>query len=262
MGFVKTKEELERYYNLRVRKFWDAKMLGVAFETKPEIVQRLLPPPLEPAEAPQGLIFIAEYPKTNLGPGYFESALFLRCQYQGEQGTYCLSMPIDSEEDRMHNGRDIFGFPKKMAKIYLERNNSEVHGWVERKGIRFLEIKANLTQSVPPQLPRLGPSFLFKAMPRIDLKPGFDGPVFLCKQRTELELKSLEIGTAEVNFQQSWADPWYEIEITKILVAYYLTSDNTMLPGEIICEVDGEAFLPYYFKMLDFLPPDWQVSES
>ncbi len=261
MGFVKTKEELERYYKLRMRKFWDAKMLGVVFETKPEIVQKLLPPPLEPADAPQGLIFIAEYPKTNLGPGYYESALFLRCQYQGEQGTYCLSMPIDSEEDRMHNGRDIFGFPKKMAKIHLERNGSEVWGWVERKGIKFVEIKAKLTQSLPPNLPPLGPTFLFKAMPKIDLTPGFDGPVLLCKQRTELNLKSLEIGTSDVIIRKSEADPWYEVEITKVLFTYYLVSDNTMLPGKVISEVNPEAFLPYYFKMLDFLPENWELTE-
>ena len=110
MGFVKTKEELDNYYSLGVRKFIGAKMLGVLIEVKPEIVARLLPPPLTPAAASTGLIFIAEYPETNLGPGYREAALFLTCNYQKEQGSYCLSMPIDSEESRLYNGRDIFGF--------------------------------------------------------------------------------------------------------------------------------------------------------
>lgn len=197
------------------------------------------------------MIFIANYPETNLGPGYRESALFLRCKYQGEAGSYCLSMPIDSEEDRMHNGRDIFGFPKKMAKIHLEKNGAEVLGWVERKGIRFVEIKASLTGKLP-EMPKLGPTFLFKAMPRIDLKPGFDGPVFLCKQQTDIEFKSLEIGSARINFQQSSSDPWAEIEITKIIIAFYLVSDNTMQPGKVLAEVDPNAYLPYYFKMLNF----------
>jgi acetoacetate decarboxylase len=251
MGFVKSKEELDKYYGIGVRKFFNAQMLGAMFETGPEIVKRLLPPPLEPADTPGGLMFIARYPETNLGPGYREAALFLRCKYQGEPGSYCLGMPIDSEEDRMHNGRDIFGFPKKMAKIQLEKNGPEVHGWVERRGIRFVAIKASLTGKLP-EMPKLGPTFLFKASPRIDLSPGFDGPVLLCRHQTDIEMKSLEIGSAQINLQESWSDPWAEIEITKIVIAFYLISDNTMQPGKVLTEVDGNAYLPYYFKMLDF----------
>jgi acetoacetate decarboxylase len=101
-------------------------------------------------------MFIAEYPETNLGPGYREAALFLRCQHEGEDGSYCLSMPIMSEEARLYNGRDIFGFPKKMAAIHLERKGGEAEGWVERHGVRFVEIKAQLTGSLP-QLPAAGP---------------------------------------------------------------------------------------------------------
>ena len=41
MGFAKTREELERYYNIGLRKFFGAKMLGVMLETEPEIVARL-----------------------------------------------------------------------------------------------------------------------------------------------------------------------------------------------------------------------------
>lgn len=249
MGFVKTKEELDRYYKLSHRKFYDANMLGVLFETKPEIVQRLLPPPLEPTDQPGGMIFIAHYPKTNLGPGYFESALFLRCQYDGEAGSYCLSMPIDSEP-RMHNGRNIYGFPKKIAEIHLEKEGQRVEGWVERAGVRFVEITAELTGTLP-ELPELGCMFLFKAMPRADLQPGFDGPVFLVRQKTDIQMKALEIGTAEVVLRESEVDPWAEVEISNILAAFYLVSDNTMQPGKILAEVDPEAFLPYYYKMTD-----------
>jgi acetoacetate decarboxylase len=251
MGFVKTKEELEKFYNIGVRNFIGAQMLGAMIETKPETVKRLLPPPLQPADTPGGLVFIARYPETNLGPGYREAALFLKCSFRGEAGSYCLSMPIDSQEDRMHNGRDIFGFPKKTAKISIEKNGPEVTGWVERNGIRFAEIKAKLSGKLP-EMPKLGPTFLFKAMPRIDLKPGFDGPVFLCRHQTDIVCKSLEIGSAQINFHDSWSDPWAEIEITKTIIAFYMISDNTMLPGKVLTEVDPDAYLPYYFKMVDF----------
>lgn len=251
MGFCKTDQELAAYYGLGVRKFFGARMLGVVFQTSQKIVERLLPPPLEPAEAPTGMMFIARYPETNLGPGYREAALFLTCRYEGEQGNYCLSMPIDSEESRIYNGRDIFGFPKKAASIHLEEDGDVVSGRVERKGVRFVEIEANLAGSMPA-LPPTGPNFLFKAMPRIDLQPGFDGPVLLCRHQTDIQMKELRIGSAEVTLRDSAADPWSEIEPLDVVVAYHLTSDNTMLPGSVLREVDGEAFLPHYFKMTDF----------
>jgi len=251
MGFVKTAKELDRYYQLGERKFIGARMLGVMIEVQPEISSRLIPPPLEPAETPGGLIFIAEYPETNLGPGYREAALFLNCRYKDEAGSYCLSMPIESEDSRLHNGRDIFGLPKKMARIQLEKEGRTVHGWVERRGIRFVEISVKLTDSLPG-LPEMGPTFLFKASPRIDLTPGFDGPVFLCRQKTDISMKHLEIGGADIRLNASAADPWSELEPVKALLGFYLVSDNTMLPGKVLAEVDPETYLPYYFKMTDF----------
>ena len=45
MGFVKTFDELVKIYRETID-FYDAEMLTVIWETKPEIVRRLLPPPL------------------------------------------------------------------------------------------------------------------------------------------------------------------------------------------------------------------------
>lgn len=249
MGFTKTQEELDAYYGLAIRKFYGARMLGVMFETGAEIVERLLPPPLEPPDSPGGLMFIADYPETNLGPGYHEGALFIRCKYRGEAGSYCLSMPID-DEPRMHNGRDIYGFPKKLASIQVARDGADVSGWIERAGVRFVEVKTTLTGELP-ELPPMGAIFLFKAMPRADLKPGFDGPVLLVRQKTDIEMKSLEIGAAQVTLTPSEADPWAEIEVTGAPLAFYLVSDNTMQPGAVLEEVDPDSFLPYYYKMTD-----------
>lgn len=254
MGFVKTREELDRYYRLGVRTFWDATMMGVLFNAEPDRIAPLLPLPLEQADDPGGLIFIAEYPKTNLGPGYREAALFLRCKYRGEVGSTCLSMPVTNEA-RMHNGRDVFGFPKKLAVIYLERAGGRVLGWVEREGVRFVEIEADLQAEIPG-LPQTGPTFLFKAMPRIDLTPGFDGPVLLASQKTEIRAKRVEVGSGRLTLRPSEFDPWVDIGDVKVTAAFHLTGDVTMLPGRILAEVDPETFLPHYFKMTDFYAGD------
>ncbi len=194
-------------------------------------------------------MFIAEYPTTNLGPGYREAALFLRCRFQGEDGSYCLSMPID-DETRMVNGRDIFGLPKKMATIGIDRAGSQVTGWVERKGVRFVELSVNLTDELPA-VPPAGPSYVFKASPRIDLRPGFDGPVLLCSHVTEVELVRGEMGGGTLALHPSPYDPWSVLGDLEVSFAFAIESNNTMLPGKVLAEVDGEEFLPHYHKMTD-----------
>jgi len=251
MGFVKTKDELERYYALKVRDFPDAKMLGVMFAAGDEATRALLPAPLEQADMPGGLIFIAEYGATNLGPGYREAALFLRCKYRGQPGSYCLSMPIDSEPNRLYNGRDIYGFPKKEAKIHFETGEKSARGWVERHGIRFVEIEMTKSGTLP-EMPPTGPTYLFKASPRIDLEPGFDGPVYLAEQRTEVRPNVISIGTAKLVLRPSDSDPWFEFQDARVLMAFCIESHNRMLPGKILAEVEPTSFLPHYFKMTDF----------
>jgi acetoacetate decarboxylase len=61
MGFVKTFEQIMA--NTRATAdFHDAQMLVVYWETKPEIIARLLPPPLQPTTHPIALAFVADYP--------------------------------------------------------------------------------------------------------------------------------------------------------------------------------------------------------
>jgi acetoacetate decarboxylase len=251
MGFVKTEQELSRYYALKVRDFPQAMMMGVMFSADPDLTRACLPPPLEQADMPGGLMFIAEYGETNLGPGYREAALFLRCKYEGQPGSYCLSMPIDSDPNRLYNGRDIFGFPKKEASIRFEHDAKHALGSVERRGVRFVEIEISLEGSLP-QLPPMGPTYLFKASPRIDLEPGFDGPVLLASQQTEIDARSVAIGSATVRFQPSEADPWSEFESLTPLMGFVIESSNRVLPGRVLTTVDPDAFLPHYFKMTDF----------
>ena len=91
---------------------YDAQTITVVYETKPEIVERLLPPPLEPFDTPIVRVYIANFPSTNFNITYKEGAMFLVCKYKGEIGVYTLSMPVDNDI-AMVLGRDIFGYPKK-----------------------------------------------------------------------------------------------------------------------------------------------------
>ncbi|NVM30729.1 MAG: acetoacetate decarboxylase family protein [Candidatus Helarchaeota archaeon] len=256
---IKTKKE-----ELKNSVFKGAEMMTVLWETKPEIIERILPPPLKPAERPICIAFIANYPSTNQGQPYHESDLFLRVKFNDEYGNYHLAMHV-TDDRAMIGGREICGFPKKMAHIKLERKDTDVKAWSERLGTRNIEINAKLTGKfnssetpdllkqfkILPTRKRGAVSYNFKYFPSPD-KTGFDYPPRLVRQETLIRPQSMEMGEVEITLNSSVHDPWGELEIVNVLGALYLKTNNTMLPGEVVAEVDPKEFLPYSFIKLDW----------
>jgi acetoacetate decarboxylase len=113
MGFVRTRDELRATARGKtgLYEFYDAEMLVVMWETNPEAIKRLVPPPLKPTDRPLVTAFVAHYPKTNFGPFYYEGALFVRAQFADIAGNYCLAMPVTGDI-AMAVGREEFGYPK------------------------------------------------------------------------------------------------------------------------------------------------------
>ena len=107
MSFVKTYEEILGNSPAN-GDFYDAEMLTVVWETAPEAIEKLLPPPLKPAQKPVVLAFVANYPSTNFSVPYFESALLIRASFEGTEGFYCLAMPVTNDM-AMAGGREIWG---------------------------------------------------------------------------------------------------------------------------------------------------------
>ena len=264
MGFVKSKQELKGSARGKggLYEFYDAEMLAVMWETKPEIVKRLLPPPLKPTKRPLVTAFIAHYPKTNFGPFYYEGALFLRAQFDGIAGNYCLAMPVTGDL-AMAGGREEFGYPKKMADIQFKRSKHSIRGRIERHGIQFFEVQAKLTGKTNTeefQSIILGETteegavaYNFKHFPAPD-ELGFDYKPRLVRERTIFRPNVVEWAEVEVFLAHSEHDPWAEVEIVRLLGGAYTVGHNTMLRGEVVAEVDPVAFEPYAYLKWDYWP--------
>jgi acetoacetate decarboxylase len=259
MGFIKNLDEISEKYK-KNGEFYDAEVLTVYFETKQEVVKKLLPPPLQPSALPIGAVFVANYPKTNFGVAYLESAIFLLAQYNGEEGVYCLAMPV-TNDIALILGREVFGYPKKMATIKFEREGKDIRGWTERHGIRFFEVKANLSgkfndtaaQELITESMKSEPDVVvynFKYFPAPE-REGFDYNPRLIKEVVKRNPKSMEMGEAELILRPSEHDPWRDVEIVKVYGAVYTVGDNTMLPGSVVAEIDQAEFMPYAFMKVD-----------
>jgi len=265
MGFLKTQQELAQLAAIDMANFYDAEMLIVYWETKPEIVSRLLPPPLKPFARPLVMAFIANYPRTNFGPGYYEGALFLRSTFNGQPGNYCLSMPVTGDMG-MALGREKYGFPKKMAEISLQRNGDYVEGSMSRNGVCFFAASAHLNdmpneadfsdrvaEATAPD-PECAVSYNFKQFLSPDGRgfSGFDYHPRLVRSETILRSRETHFGTATVRLTPSASDPWSEVEIVRLLGAVYTVGNNTLGNTKAIAKVNAQTFVPYAYIRWDW----------
>jgi acetoacetate decarboxylase len=253
------------YLEDRIADYHDAETLSVFWLTTPEAVAELLPPPLEPLEAPLAVAFLARYPEVSFGTPYMAGALVLMCRYQGEFGSYILSMPEDDDYP-VFLGREILGFPKKMGVLGLTREGTTMHGIVDRRGVRLCEIEATLDgEPNDPEaieilsqfyeMPEEGATtlpandlvtFLFKYQYGAAVENTFEDPVRLVRQVTVSRAHSMEAGSMSVVLQGSPSDScWGRVPVVRPLGALYTVSHNTMQPGEVVADVDFASFEPY-----------------
>jgi acetoacetate decarboxylase len=160
-------------------------------------------------------------------------------------------------------GREVFGYPKKMAEIGFEREGDDIRGWTERHGTRFFEVKARLNgkfndvgvQQMMADEIESNPDvtvYNFKYFPAPE-REGFDYNPRLVKEVVKRKNKSVEMGEAELILQPSEHDPWIDVEIVRVYGAIYTVGDNTMLPGSVVAEADQAEFTPFAFMKIDAL---------
>ena len=253
MGLVRTREELDR----RVKSLAlgavvnDASMLVAVFRTDPEVVRRVLPPPLEPAGLPTGSAYVAEFRDTNYRPPYREAAVFLSAQYQGEPGNYCLSMPLTNDA-AMFIGRERGGYPKKIAdSIRLDVEGDVVTGTCVRRGVELLRLRLEREGPFGGEFPSTA-QYLIKAFRSVTNR-GFEWPPLLVRLRPEIDWGAPQSGPAEVTFGVSEHDPIHEIPVKEVLLAGYSPQIKMRTPaGEVLTKIDSEALMPYYWAREDW----------
>lgn len=263
MGFVKSDRELATYYARDAFTFYDAEMVWAVWETTPSIVARLLPPPLKPATKPLALALVANYPRTDFGITYRETAIAVQAEFGGVEGSYILGMHV-TNDIALIGGREIWGYPKKMADIAFYREGPSAGGWGERRGVRYLSVKADLTGKLnapdapeafmeifgPPQPTGVSFDYNFKYFPSADWQ-GYDYPPRLVRGENAFQVQAMELGEATVTLKPSEYDPWSDVEIVRVLGAVYLKGTLAMRKGAVVAEADQEAFRPYGLANLD-----------
>lgn len=248
MRLVRTPEDMRDLQAvLEAPQFLDGRYFTVWFETDPEALRALLPPPLEPTDRAVGNAWVGEVRASNCVGGFLGAALYLRARYKDIVGSYCLHMPMSTAE-AITFGRELYGEPKKLAGISFERRGEQVQGSVERHGIRYMRFQGRLTGEGPAGR-RETSIFHFKYQPRPDGR-GFDHPPVLVHVKAEFDIKRAEEGSGELVLADSPHDPVADLPVLRVTGAMY-TEGDIYTRGEILCEADPQAFLPYAFAKMD-----------
>ena len=248
MRFVKTPDEVRSIQAIYARpQFMATRSLTVIFETTPEAVRALLPPPLEPAPEPLGVAWIGDIGDSNCVGPFRGAALYLRARYGDLVGDYCLTMPMSTAE-AVTFGRELYGEPKKLAQIAFESQGEHVWGSVTRYDIRYMSLRGRMEGAGPTGRLQTS-SFHFKYLPRPD-GSGFDHPPLLVHISTEINVQAAQRGRGELVFRESPHDPVADVPVTQVVGAIY-TEGVSYTSGKLLCEVDPDAFLPYAFGKMD-----------
>ncbi len=123
--------------------FEGARLLLIDVAVSWEAAARLLPPPLSLSRPAVATFFFADYPKTAFGSVYQEAGLMLRGRDDGGDFVHCPWIVVD-DSTGMILGRELFGFPKRMAEVDFEITDRAATGVVHRRGAELLRIEARL----------------------------------------------------------------------------------------------------------------------
>ncbi|MFH8770871.1 MULTISPECIES: acetoacetate decarboxylase family protein [unclassified Streptomyces] len=234
-----------RTASARLPDIWSTGVVAV-WETDPDAVAAVLPPPLKPTGSPLVRVSISkvDLPGYPLGAGSFAVAAA-----HGEvEGWYPLVMPM-TRERALTGGREVFGEPKKLGEVTVERDGLVVRAALARHGIAFVEVRGAVSGELPLPEPSRKTDFYFKFLPAVD-GAGFDGdPVLVHCVRHE-KVRRLERVTGDVVLRESGYDPVADLPVLRLreITVGEKTSDQS---GRVVERVDAQALLPYVHQRYD-----------
>lgn len=234
-----------RTASARLPEIWSTGVVAV-WETDPDAVAAVLPPPLKPTSRPLVRVSISQVdlPGYPLGAGSFA----VPAAHAGVEGWYPLVMPM-THERALTGGREVFGEPKKLGEVTVEREELVVRASLARHGIAFVEIRGAVSGALPLPEPSRKTDFYFKFLPAVD-GSGFDGdPVLVHCVRNE-KVRRLERVTGDVVLRESMYDPVADLPVLRLLeiTVGEKTSDQS---GRVAERVDARALLPYIHQRYD-----------
>ncbi|MFI8291206.1 acetoacetate decarboxylase family protein [Streptomyces sp. NPDC085614] len=224
---------------------WSTGVVAV-WETDPDVVAAVLPPPLKPVGRPlvRANISRVDLPGYPLGAG----SVAVAAAHGDREGWYPLVMPM-THERALVGGREVFGEPKKLGEVTVEREGMVVRAALARHGIAFVEVRGAVSGPLPLPEPVEKTDFYFKFLPAVDGSGFEDDPVLVHCVRHE-KVRRLERVTGDVVLRESMYDPVADLPVRRI-VEITVGEKTTDQKGRVAERVSAESLAPYIHQRYD-----------
>lgn len=217
-------------------RFNDREYLVITYRTDVDKLRAVVPEPLEidPEQPFVKYEFMRMPDSTGFGD-YTESGQVIPVSFQGRKGGYSHSMFLD-DDPPIAGGRELWGFPKKLAKPSLKVETDCLVGTLDYGSVRVATATMGYKHrplDLEPLLASLAtPNFLLKIIPHVD------GTARIC-ELVEYRLEDIDLkwgfsGPAALSLTSHALAPVGDLPILEIVSAAHFKADLTLGLGKVV----------------------------
>lgn len=214
-------------------RFINREFVIISYRTHIERLREMIPAPLEPASDIINYEFIRMPDSTGFGD-YTESGQVAPVKWNGEEGNFTLSMFLDCQAP-IAGGREIWGFPKKLAKPVIEVDNDTLLCTLDYGKVRIATATMGYKYQTLPTEPVLKalkkPNYLLKNIPDVD------GSAKICQlvryHLEDINVKGVWSGPATLELHPHALARINYFEVLEVVSALHVVTDLTLPYGEV-----------------------------
>ena len=215
-------------------RFVDREFLVVTYRTDPDALRAVLPEPLQFTDAIVKYEFIRMPDSTGFG-SYTESGQVIPVTFEGRAGGYVHAMYLDDEAP-IAGGRELWGFPKKLAAPALRVETDTLLGTLDYGAVRVatatMGYKHRTLDTADILAGLLAPNFLLKIIPHVD------GSARICELvryfLEDVTVKGAWTGPVSLELAQHALAPVARLPVLEVLSGVQMVTDMTLGMGEVI----------------------------
>jgi acetoacetate decarboxylase len=215
-------------------RFIDREFLIITYRSDPEKLRAVLPEPLELDEPLVRYEFIRMPDSTGFGD-YTETGQVIPVTFQGRKGGYCHCMFLN-DEPPIAGGRELWGFPKKLADPTLHVEIDQVVGTLDYGPVRVatgtMGYKHRAVDDAGVAKALGAPNFLLKIIPHVDGSPRICELVEYYLE--DVTVKGAWTGPASLALNPHALAPVAELPVLEVVSSLHLIADLTLGLGRVI----------------------------
>jgi acetoacetate decarboxylase len=215
-------------------RFVNREYLIITYRTDPRKLRELVPEPLQIDEPLVKFEFIRMPDSTGFGD-YTESGQVIPVTFQGRKGGYSHCMFLD-DHPPIAGGRELWGFPKKLAKPSLEPEIDTLVGTLDYGQIRIatgtMGYKHKAADREAAITSLMAPNFLLKIIPHVDGTPRICELVEYYLQ--DIDLKGAWSGPAALTLFSHALAPLAELPVIEVVSGAHILADVTLGLGKVV----------------------------